>query len=125
MPTQQQMTAAVESYIAALNAGDVDAIVALYAADAKVEDPVGTEPKRGHEAIRAFYARSLALPLQVELQGDVRAIESEAAFAFTVAFEYQGKRTVISPIDHMCFNEQGLITSMRALFGEKNMRTDA
>jgi ketosteroid isomerase-like protein len=42
MPDPAAMTAAVHAYVAALNAGDLDAIVALYADDASVEDPVGS-----------------------------------------------------------------------------------
>ena len=95
--------------------------MALYAADATVEDPVGSEPRRGLDAIRAFYAKALQLPLRVELQGEVRAVANEAAFAFTVSFEHQGRRTTIAPIDHFRFDTAGKIVSMRALFGPQNM----
>lgn len=40
--------AVVHAYVAALNAGDLEAIVALYADDASVEDPVGSEIGRAH-----------------------------------------------------------------------------
>lgn len=119
------MNDVVQRYVAALNAGDLEGIVALYANDATVEDPVGSEPQRGIEAIRAFYANSLKLPLRVELTGEVRAVANEAAFAFTVTVEYQGRKTVIAPIDHFCFNDAGKVVSMRALFGEKNIHPAA
>lgn len=121
MNTAEHMTAVVQRYVAALNAGDLEGIVALYADDATVEDPVGSEPQRGIEAIRTFYANSLKLPLQVALTQEVRAVANEAAFAFTVSFEYQGRQTVIAPIDHFCFNEAGKVVSMRALFGKANI----
>ena len=121
MNTAEHMTGVVQRYVAALNASDLDGIVALYADDATVEDPVGSEPQRGIAAIRAFYANSLKLPLQVALTGEVRAVVNEAAFAFTVSFEYQSRKTVIAPIDHFRFNEAGKITSMRALFGQANI----
>ena len=121
MNSVEHMTTVVQRYVAALNAGDLDGIVALFADDATVEDPVGSEPRRGREAIRAFYANSLKLPLAVELTQEVRAVADEAAFAFTVSFEYQGRRTVIAPIDHFRFNDAGKVVSMRALFGEKNI----
>lgn len=121
MNTTEHMTDVVQRYVAALNAGDLEGIVALYADDATVEDPVGSEPQRGIEAIRAFYAGALRLPLQVALQGEVRAVANEAAFAFSVSVEYQGRKTVIAPIDHFRFNEAGKVVSMRALFGEQNM----
>ncbi|MEX8195409.1 steroid Delta-isomerase [Comamonas guangdongensis] len=121
MNTYEYMSAVVRRYVAALNASDLEDIVALYAADATVEDPVGSEPRRGLDAIRAFYAKALQLPLRVELQGEVRAVANEAAFAFTVSFEHQGRRTTIAPIDHFRFDAAGKIVSMRALFGPQNM----
>ena len=121
MNTAEHMTEVVQRYVAALNASDLDGIVALYADDATVEDPVGTEPKRGIEAIRAFYEESVKLPLTVALTGEVRAAANEAAFAFTVSFEYQGRKTTIAPIDHFRFNDAGKVVSMRALFGKQNI----
>lgn len=120
MPSIETMQVAVHRYIRALNASDLDAIVALYAPDAVVEDPVGSVPYRGHAAIRAFYAGSLALKLQVQLEGEVRATANVAAFAFRVSFVWNGQATTISPIDVFHFNEQGLISQMQAVFGPAN-----
>ena len=125
MNTAEHMTEVVQRYVAALNASDLESIVAIYADDATVEDPVGSEPQRGIAAIRAFYANSLKLPLQVALHGEVRATVNEAAFAFTVSFEYQGRKTTVAPIDFFRFNEAGKVVSMRALFGEKNIHVTA
>lgn len=55
MNSVEHMTAVVQRYVAALNAGDLDGIVALFADDATVEDPVGSEPRRG----RRRFARSM------------------------------------------------------------------
>ena len=60
MATPEQMTAAVHGYVAAFDKGDPEAVVALFAPDATVEDPVGTEAKIGHAAIREFYTRDPA-----------------------------------------------------------------
>ena len=121
MPTPEQMQAAVRAYIAALNAGDIDAIVALYAEDATVEDPVGSTPQRGLAQIRTFYSASLSMALQVVLDGEIRAVANEAAFAFSVSLVMDGKRITIRPIDVMRFDAQGRITSMRAFFGNHNI----
>ena len=121
MPTSEHMQAAVEAYVRALNAADLDAIVALYADDALVEDPVGSTPKRGLAEIRAFYAGSLRLKLEVALEGSVRAVASEAAFAFSVSFEVNGQRTTIRPIDLFRFDDAGRIVHMRAFFGPANI----
>ena len=121
MPTPEQMQAVVRAYIAALNASDIDAIVALYAEDATVEDPVGSSPQRGLAQIRAFYTASLSMALQVALDGEIRAVANEAAFAFSVALVMDGQRITIRPIDVMRFDAQGRITSMRAFFGNHNI----
>ncbi len=42
MPSQETMKAAMQAYIDAFNSGSADAVVALYAEDATVEDPVGS-----------------------------------------------------------------------------------
>ncbi|MBK8359151.1 MAG: DUF3225 domain-containing protein [Comamonadaceae bacterium] len=115
------MTAAVHAYVAALNAGDLDAIVALYADDASVEDPVGSTPLVGIEAIRAFYARSTAIALQVTLDGEVRVAGNECAFPFSVSFVHEGRRTTIRPIDTFRFDAAVRIVQMRAFFGPGNI----
>jgi steroid Delta-isomerase len=50
IPTEQ----AVAEYFAALRAMDADRWVATFAPTATSNDPVGTPPLQGHEAIRAF-----------------------------------------------------------------------
>jgi steroid delta-isomerase len=115
--------AVVQAYMDALNAGDLEAIVALYADDATVEDPVGSAPVAGREAIRAFYARSLATPLQVRLEGPVRVAGRECAFAFAVTLTYDGRHMTIRPIDTFRFDEQGHIVQMRAYFGPANFES--
>lgn len=121
MPDPAAMTAAVHAYVAALNAGDLDGIVALYADDASVEDPVGSTPLVGTEAIRAFYARSTAIALQVTLDGEVRVAGNECAFPFSVSFVHEGRRTTIRPIDTFRFDEAVRIVQMRAFFGPGNI----
>jgi len=109
--------AAVHAYVRALNAGDLDAVVALYADDASVEDPVGAAPQVGRDAIRAFYRRSLSVPLVVALEGPVRVAGSECAFAFSVSLTWEGKAMTIRPIDTFRFDGSGRIAQMRAFFG--------
>ncbi len=121
MPSPEAMQAAIHAYIRALNEGELDAIVALYADTATVEDPVGSKPLVGIEAIRAFYAKSTVMKLVVELEGSVRAVDHEAAFAFSVSFEVNGQRTTIRPIDVFRFDDAGRIVQMRAFFGRGNI----
>ena len=115
------MQAVVHAYVRALNEGHVDGIVALYAEDAEVEDPVGSAPKRGLDEIRAVYTASTQLRLEVALEGPIRAVGNDAAFAFSVSFDARGRRTTICPIDLFRFDAQGRIVQMRAFFGPSNI----
>ncbi|MET9258344.1 nuclear transport factor 2 family protein [Streptomyces sp. NPDC048182] len=49
-----------------VNAGDLDALVELYAPDAVVEDPVGVAPVTGHDALRAHYGPLLSARVREE-----------------------------------------------------------
>lgn len=118
--TPQTMEAVVHAYVRALNESNLNGIVALFADEATVQDPVGAEPHRGRAAIRDFYAASLRLPLQVELEGQVRAVADSAAFAFRVSFDMDGRRHTICPIDVFRFDEAGRVLEMRAFFGPAN-----
>lgn len=115
------ITTIVKGYLRALESGDVDAIVSLYAEDATVEDPVGSTPVVGHDAIRAFYAKAQDMYPRTRLNGAVRVSGSECAFAFAVTVTYQGQRITIHPIDTFRFDAAGRITQMRAYFGQGNI----
>lgn len=119
MPAPEAMVTAVETYVAAFEASDPDMVVGLFAPDATVEDPVGTPPHVGHEAIRAFYARSMTTGPKLVLEGPVRVAGDTAAFAFHVTFADPDMR--IDVIDLFQFGENGKVVSMKAFFGATNM----
>ncbi len=110
----------VRAYLAALNHSDFAAIVRLYAADAVVEDPVGSPPKKGTQEIRGFYAMATAMELEASLEGEVRVVDNAAAFAFSVRFLKDGRYTRIRPIAVFDFNAELLITHTRVYFGAPN-----
>nr|WP_051009370.1 nuclear transport factor 2 family protein [Rhodococcus sp. P14] len=115
------MRATVTAYLSAVANGTADEITALYAPDATVEDPAGSEPKVGHEAIRAFYRAVENTRNETELL-TLRITDAGAAFHFRVVTETDGQRYEIEPIDVMTFDENGLITSMRAFWAPADMR---
>lgn len=119
MPRPELMTRAVETYVAAFDAGDPDMVVGLFAPDATVEDPVGSPPHTGHEAIRAFYAASMRTGPRLHLEGPVRVVGDTAAFAFHVSFTAPNMR--VDVIDLFRFDENDKIVSMKAYFGPTNM----
>ena len=123
MPAPEIMAAAVHAYVDGFERGDANALAALFADDATVEDPVGTPLKRGREEIRAFYAQSVATGAKLELLGEPRCAGDYVAFPFAVKLDWQGNRSVIEVIDTFRFDAAGKITEMRAFFGPANMKS--
>lgn len=119
MPAPEAMVRAVETYVAAFDAADPEMVVGLFAPDATVEDPVGTPPHVGHEAIRTFYANSMTTGAKLKLEGPVRIAGDAAAFAFHVIFDDPNMR--VDVIDLFKFGEDGRVVSMKAFFGATNM----
>ncbi len=93
--------------------GDVEAIVDLYAEDATIEDPIGSELRAGREAIRAFYQAS-AGTITMKRTGPVRVAGNEAATPLVVLMGPEGQQQVLDVISVMRFNEDDKIQTMRA-----------
>lgn len=105
----------VESYVALVANGKASEIADLYTDDATVEDPVGTEVRRGREAILEFYAALEPLEQRTALH-TLRIAGNEAVFHFEVVTSAGDATYTLSPIDHMVFDEDGGITAMRAFW---------
>jgi len=121
MPSHEHMVAAVHAYVDAFAKEDSEAIARLYAADAIVEDPVGAVPHRGIDAIRDFYAMSIATRAKLTLSGPVRTAGDIAAFAFSVHVTLEGSPYRIDVIDTFSFDASGKIAEMRAFWGPLNV----
>ena len=120
--TPEQLRATAETYITALGAGDLEAIMGVYATDATVEDPVGGgKVLRGEAEIREFYTTVTALKCDAELL-QVRPCGTELLFNFrlTTHFDENSKAT-IDVWDLMVHDEAGKVTSMKAYWGPENM----
>jgi steroid delta-isomerase len=127
MATEDQMRTAFEQYVERLSAGDGDAVAALYADDAWMEDPIGSPRKEGRAAIAEFYRAAIerAAP-QVRLSGPVCTSSVDAAAApLQSRSTFNGVPSVIDIIDIFTFDDEGRITTMRAIFGPANVQRDA
>ncbi len=102
----------IDRYIEFMNAADFDSIAELYSEDATLEDPVGTEPRQGREAIRKFYADAVG-NVTLELTGKPRVAAGQVAFPMHARI---GGTKILEIIDVMVFDDDGLITSMRAFW---------
>jgi steroid Delta-isomerase len=111
VPTPEQIRAAVEAYVAAYNADDRGAFVALWSDDAVIEDPVGTPAHRGRDAIAAFWDGVHQLSERIRLTpGHVHVAGDGAA----MVFEIRAAGMVIDAVDVFVVDDTGAITSMRA-----------
>lgn len=122
MPTAEYMRDIVDQYVTAINAGDMQAVIALYADDAEVEDPAGTVPKRG-DAILEFYTNAFSGGAKVALSGPVRLSAKAAAFPFRAEISGpNGTVTHVEVIDIFDFDEAGKVEKMTAHFGSTNIK---
>lgn len=119
----QQIRDVVRRYVELVGSGSTADILALYSEDAVIEDPVGTDPKKGHAEIGAFYDVITGLERETVLdENTVRVAEGHAAFLFTLTTRAGDQSFAVSPIDVMEFDEAGRITHMRAYWSQENMR---
>ncbi|MEV6430299.1 nuclear transport factor 2 family protein [Nocardia sp. NPDC051463] len=121
----QQIRDVVEQYVKLVGSGPTEEIVNLYAADATVEDPIGSEVKQGHAAIREFYDVIANLDRETELKPEtIRIGGNHAAFMFSIITRFGDKRFTLTPIDVMEFDDDGKIISMRAYWSPDDMHTE-
>ncbi len=111
--------AVVHKYVEAFDKQDMAIIREIYAEDAIVEDPVGTDIHHGIEAICGFYEGALSSGAKLELTGPARCSGNAVAFPFQV----QMPGMVIKIIDVFEFNDAGKISSMKAYWGPENMES--
>ncbi|MGN6336483.1 nuclear transport factor 2 family protein [Mycobacterium sp.] len=121
MPPPEAITETVNRYLALVATGTAEEIVTLYAADATIEDPIGSDIRRGEDAIRAFYAGFQGAKKDTEL-AELRISGSEAAFFWHLTLDARDSRTRISPISTMSFDEDAKITSMRAFWSPADVQ---
>lgn len=127
MITPEQIQQTMARYVELVDAGDIDAIVALYATDAVVEDPVGKPAYVGIAAIARFYREGLGqTDAAASLTGPVRAtLNGCGAMAFRVDLNWGGQPCSIQVIDVMEFDAEGKIRSMKAYWSEINLELRA
>lgn len=118
--TNEQAEATVRRYLDLVANGTAVEIAALYAEDAVLEDPVGSDPLVGREAIQAFYANIEPMKVATELTL-IRTSGGEAAFLFHIETDTGAGVAVMDPMENMMFDEDGLIRHMRAWWSAADM----
>lgn len=123
MLAQTAMKAALQQYLDGFNNKDHDAVISLFADDARIEDPVGGgQILEGKAAITSFYQSSVASVEKLELAAPIRGSHGNAAaIAFMIYVEMEGKKVCIHCIDVMTFNDAGKIVDMKAYWGPEDI----
>ena len=120
--SDQHIAQVMQAYVEAMSGDDVDAVLALYATDAVVEDPVGSDPFSGIDAIRGFYTEAITAVSKMELEGNPRVRDNLGACAMLAHPKGAEGAMLVETLDVMVFNAEGKISSMTAYWGDTNMR---
>jgi len=121
MPTPEQITETVNRYLDLAANGGTDDIIELYASDATVEDPVGSEVHIGRQAIHGFYANLEGMKRKSEMLS-LRVNGNEAAYYWRLTVELgNGSGMHIEIISVMTFDDEAKITSMKAYWNSDNV----
>lgn len=123
MPSNEEMKTVMRSYVERLNAGDLEGVLALYADDATVEDPVGADVRRGAAEIRAFYEIAIASGAKLTIVGPQSGSSSDyAAMPLIVDLAQPDlPKMRLNVIETMRFNAAGKVAEMRAYWGNEDM----
>lgn len=113
--TPEQVEAGVEEYFASAASLDVQRFVNNFAPDGVLEDPVGTPPVQGTQAIAAFYAAIVA-PFshikpkvqEVIVGGNEAAVDWKLNLTTT-----DGKKITLDGMGVFKFNQDGKLESVR------------
>jgi|GEM_PF-272667 len=117
--SEQQMRSALQAYIDLFNSHDGKGLAALFADNARIEDPVGGERiVEGRAAIDEFYRGAVTMVDRLELVAPIRASHgASAAMAFDIHMQDKGQPILIRVIDVMTFDANGKIVDMKAYHG--------
>ncbi len=123
MPTPDQIRATIDRYTECMSANDKQGWLDLFAPDATVEDPVGTDVRRGVDQISEFWdiVHQLSESILLVRTGPVRVAGAEAAFPMQAVNDLGGTKMAVDIIDVMTFDDDGRITTMRAFWDAAEM----
>ncbi len=116
--TPEQIETALEEVFTKLAAFDAQGVVNHFAADAVLEDPVGTPPIQGTQAITAYLQTFPTLFSHMKLYSlDIKVRGQEAAVKWRLRFKtHTGNVFFLEGIGFFKFNQEGKIQTEREFF---------
>ncbi|MBD0862792.1 nuclear transport factor 2 family protein [Gordonia sp. zg691] len=116
-----KIDAAVTAYIDLLNSGTAEQIADLYAADATVEDPIGADIRNTREQLVEFYSVITGMDERTATLKWKKIAGDTAVFEFTLVTKTSGLAFEITPVDIMVFDDEGKVSSMRAVWRPEDL----
>ncbi|WP_069162542.1 nuclear transport factor 2 family protein [Nocardia altamirensis] len=115
MLSEVEMKAALQRYLDAWNAADIDGVVDMFTDDAVVHDPYGQQPYEGKAAFQAFFAGVMEQHPVFVLDSPIRASYGDSA---AMAVTARGAHLTIRFIDVMRFDDAGKLVEMISYRGQ-------
>jgi len=124
MLTPKDIEQFYEQYTAALSRRDIDAVTALFAADAVIYDPVDSPALEGIDEIRRFFISTSGAVRSVKLSGPLHISNDcrHAAVQMEAEVDLGQGVQVMEVLDAMTFDDEGRVITMRAYYGPTNLR---
>ncbi len=121
--TPEQVTAAVNNYLDSWRNSDNQARVALFADNARVEDPVGVPAIEGKPALLEFWQRAAAYPTKfTPTLKNIVVCGNEAIVEFSMHIEVIGAaKGTLQIIENFKLDKTGKIAELRAFWDEKSV----
>lgn len=114
MPTRDEICRLCDDYMTAVSAHDLDTLMALFAPGAEQQEPVGTPPNVGHDAIRGFFAASRQVPFTMTRMGPVTVVGNRALFMARVRIELADGVREMTTADVFTVDDQCRIVELLA-----------
>ena len=109
-----------DNYMQFMSTKNYDGVLTLYAENATLEDPVGSEILQGTAAISTIYHGIGDTELTCNRTGPVRFANREMVFPFECLMTSDEGVMRMEIIDHFVLNEDNLIVAMRAFWGPES-----
>ena len=108
----------VRTYVASVTGKALSGIRKVFARDATLEDPAGSEPIQGLDEILTFYEDiSFRNVASLELSGPIRMTRSSAAFPLRAVLKAGGGSAHVDVIEVFDFDENDRVVSMKTYWG--------
>ena len=119
---QDKIGATVEAYVGLVASGTGEQIADLFAAGGTVEDPIGTPVRTTREEIVEFYNVIANMDTRTTVLNWKKVAGDTAVFEFVLTTGTGGMNFEVTPVDIMVFDDEGKITSMRAVWQPSDLK---